>query len=566
MRIAIIPARGGSKGLPRKNLRRLLGKPLILWTVEAALDSASVDRVVLSTDDEEIAACVSGTSDVEVRERPKHLATDEAGTVDVVLDVVDHYALADDDLIVLLQPTSPLRNAVDIDDAMAEYEKGGCDSVVSVRNGDRKAFWTFYLEDGMLRPLFNFPRTHRQTLPPTYLPNGAIYIIGAGDLREQGSFITGRCRPYVMPEGRSVDIDAAKDLVEAQRSLRPLGGVFIGAREIGPGRPVYIIAEAGVNHNGDLDMALKLASEAAAAGADAVKFQTFRTEKVISKSAEKAAYQAGTEGDSQFEMVKRLELPLENFRELRDHCQGLGIEFLSTPFDSDSLDYLVDLGMRAIKVSSCDLNNLPFLETVASKGLPVLLSTGMSTQEEVDRAVDLISAKCPLVIMQCTTNYPSSFSTLNLRVIQTYDERYGIPVGLSDHSPGYVAAVAAVALGANLVEKHFTLDHDLLGPDHRASLDPLELREMIAAVRNTEKVLGDGIKRPCDEEGEIAEVARRSLVTSAPLRRGMVVTSGMLEVKRPGTGIPPDRLDDVIGRKIRRDMGADEVLRWEDLE
>ena len=342
--------------------------------------------------------------------------------------------------------------------------------------------------------------------------------------------------------------------------------VQIGNRIIGSDQPVYIIAEAGVNHNGDLETAIKMVDEAADAGADAVKFQTFSTERVISRSAHKAAYQTGTEGDTQFDMVKKLELPLEDFRTLRSHCERSGIEFLSTPFDDQSLDFLVSAGMRAVKVSSCDINNLPFLDAVAEKHLPILLSTGMSNLDEVDRAVALCSSRCPLVLMQCTTNYPAAFGSLNLRVISAYRKRYGIPVGLSDHSPGSVAPIAAVALGACLIEKHFTLDHSLPGPDHKASLDIDELRQMISAVRNTELALGDGVKRPFAEELEIAEVARRSIVASRRIHRGAEITMEMLEAKRPGTGIPPDRSNSEIGRKARRTIEADEVIAWEDLD
>lgn len=341
----------------------------------------------------------------------------------------------------------------------------------------------------------------------------------------------------------------------------------IGNRTIGEGRPVYIIAEAGVNHNGDMDTALRMIREAAKAGVDAVKFQTFITERGISRSAKKAEYQMATgKEDSQFDMVKRLELPFESFDLLRKECEEQKIEFLSTPFDLPSLDYLVGIGMRAIKVPSGELNNLPFLEAVIEKGLPVLLSTGMAELSEVDLAWKMISARCPMAILQCTTNYPADYDTMNLRVITAYQERYGIPIGLSDHSPGIVAPVVAVALGANIIEKHFTLDKDMPGPDHRASLDIVELKEMVSAVRNAERSLGNGIKRPFQVERDIAGVARKSIVSAVKIPQGAIITREMVEMKRPGTGITPDLMAHVLGRRAKRTIEEDCMLTWEDLE
>jgi N,N'-diacetyllegionaminate synthase len=343
--------------------------------------------------------------------------------------------------------------------------------------------------------------------------------------------------------------------------------VLIGERMVGPGAPCLVIAEAGVNHNGSLDMALRLVDAAAEAGADVVKFQTFKSEQVVSPVAPKANYQLETTGssESQLEMVKKLELPPAAFADIQQHCHRRGIVFLSSPFDRDSVDLLQSLGVVAFKIGSGELTNLPFLSYVAAKGKPLILSTGMSNLDEVAIAVDAVKAagNRDLVVLHCVSNYPAAPSSVNLRAMKTLEEKFAVPVGYSDHTEGIVIPLAAVSLGASVIEKHFTLDRSLPGPDHRASLEPRELAEMVRGIRAVEAALGDGVKKPMDEELSTAAVARRSLVAACDLHAGTVLTENMIAIRRPGTGLSPAFLPQLIGRRLQHDLTAGNLFTLE---
>lgn len=346
--------------------------------------------------------------------------------------------------------------------------------------------------------------------------------------------------------------------------------IKISDRLIGPHQPCFIIAEAGVNHNGDPALARKLVDVAADAGADAVKFQTFRAERIVSADAPKAEYQLQTtdKAESQLDMLRRLELPAEAHRELFECCRKRNILFLSTPFDEQSADFLEELGVAAFKIGSGDLTNLPFLTYVSGKGLPLIVSTGMSTLAEVEAAVEAIGAagNRDVVLLQCVSNYPADAADVNLRAMQTMSAAFGVPVGYSDHTLGIEVAGAAVAMGACVIEKHFTLDRGLPGPDHRASLEPDEMKAMVAGIRKVESALGDGQKRPAASEANTAVVARKSLVAARDITAGTVLTEAMIAMRRPGTGLPPALLKHVIGRTLRTDVGAGTVLRMDMLE
>lgn len=334
--------------------------------------------------------------------------------------------------------------------------------------------------------------------------------------------------------------------------------VQIDCRWIGRGLPTFIIAEAGVNHNGDMKIARQLVNIAAESGADAVKFQTFRAEAMVSPDARKADYQLQTTSanESQFEMLKQLELSVAMHREIHSSCLEKKITFLSTPFDMESVELLDELGVPAFKISSGDLTNLPLLKQVAAKAKPILLSTGMANLAEVAEAFTVVRAagNDQIILLQCVSNYPANPADVNLRAMQTMAEKFNVPVGYSDHTSGIEVALAAVALGACVIEKHFTLDRTLPGPDHRASLEPAELKAMTAAIRKVEAALGDGEKRPAASEVNTASVARRSLFAAVDIAAGMRLTEGMVTVKRPGTGLPPRALDDLIGRILRRNV------------
>lgn len=339
----------------------------------------------------------------------------------------------------------------------------------------------------------------------------------------------------------------------------------------------FIIAEAGVNHNGSETLAARLIETAAASGADAVKFQTFSAEKLVRPGARTARYQQANTGESdQFSMLKALELSSAVFRRLKEHADASGIEFMSTPFDVDAARLLVGLGMRRIKIPSGEINNLPFLADLAAFDLPLVLSTGMADIDEVDEAVETIAATrsrhgfmAPLqerlTLLHCTSNYPARAEDVNLRAMTTLRERFGLPIGYSDHTEGTAIAVAAVAAGAVMVEKHFTLDTSLPGPDHKASLPPGELRRMIQDIRSVEASLGDGVKRPREAELAVREVVRRSVTLLNARRAGEPIARQDLALLRPGSGIAPKDLGKVVGKRAARDLAAGSTLAWEDI-
>jgi N,N'-diacetyllegionaminate synthase len=332
----------------------------------------------------------------------------------------------------------------------------------------------------------------------------------------------------------------------------------IGDRLVGADQPCFVIAEAGVNHNGSLPLALKLVDIAADAGADAVKFQTFKAEKLTTAAAKQADYQVRNLGqaESQLAMLKRLELSPDDHRYLLDRCNRRGILFMSTPFDEDSADFLDDLGMPVIKIPSGEVTNLPFLKHLAAKQRPMILSTGMSALGEVEAAVDtLLAAGNPqFALLQCVSNYPADPCDVNLRAMQTMAAAFGHPVGYSDHTLGIEVSLASVALGACIVEKHFTLDRTLPGPDHAASVEPDELRQLVAGIRHVEAALGTGRKVATASEANTAAVARRSIVASRAIPAGQVITRDDLMARRPGTGLSPAMMDQLEGLTAREDI------------
>ena len=343
--------------------------------------------------------------------------------------------------------------------------------------------------------------------------------------------------------------------------------VKIGNRLIGDAEPCFIIAEAGVNHNGDINLAKKLIDAAKAAGADAVKFQTFKAENVVIEKAEKAEYQKETTGteELQYEMIKKLELTENDFKELADYAKAEKILFLSSPFDKGSVDLLDGMNVPAFKIASGEITNSPLLKHIAKKGKPIILSTGMSTLGEVEEALNVIRSEGieEVILLHCVSNYPARMEDVNLRVMGTLKQAFKLPVGFSDHTLGITVPIAAVALGACVIEKHFTLDRNLPGPDHKASLDPDELNEMVKAIRDVEKALGDGIKKPTKEEEEIKKVVRRSIVAKVDIPEGAIITEEMLDVKRPGAGIETRYFDFILGKKAREGIRSDELIDWD---
>jgi N,N'-diacetyllegionaminate synthase len=346
--------------------------------------------------------------------------------------------------------------------------------------------------------------------------------------------------------------------------------VSIGDRWVGEREPCFIIAEAGVNHNGDVGLAKQLVNAAVAAGADAVKFQTYKTENVVLKTAPKAKYQKNTTdaAESQYQMLKKLELTEQDFVQLMDYCKQQGILFMSTPHDQESMDVLDELGISVFKVGSGDITNIPYLEHMALKGKPIILSTGMSALGEAEEAVDTIlsAANRDLILLHCVSNYPARAEDCNLRAMRTLEIAFNLPVGFSDHTLGIEIPMAAVAMGAKVIEKHFTLDKDMPGPDHKASLQPDELKAMVQGIRKIESALGDGAKKPVPDELDTLAVARKSIVAKVDIAEGEVIRESHLAIKRPGTGIKPKYLDYIVGKKANRNIEVDTLLSWEDIE
>ncbi len=340
-------------------------------------------------------------------------------------------------------------------------------------------------------------------------------------------------------------------------------------KTIGPGHPVFIIAEIGVNHNGDTDLALEMISEAAKAGADCVKFQTFKAERVVIKTAPKANYQllVTDSSESQLEMLRKLELPSDAYKRIITHCENENVIFMSTPYNIEDVDFLDDLGVDAYKLASIHAAEPYFAKYTASKNKPIILSTGMADVAEITECIAAINEgnNSSLAILQCTTNYPSSLEDANLRSISTMQEVFGINVGYSDHTVGNLSTTAAVALGATIIEKHFTTNKQLEGPDQSTSVSPEEFRGLVQAIRHTELALGSGIKEPTPAEIANMKGMRRSIVAKTDIPVNTEIRTEMLTFKRPNTGIPPAKIDNIIGKRTTRAIQSDSIITWEDI-
>lgn len=328
-----------------------------------------------------------------------------------------------------------------------------------------------------------------------------------------------------------------------------------------------IIAEAGVNHNGSLELALKLCDEAKKSGADVVKFQTWKTENIITKNVAQADYQTVNTGivESQFDMLKKLELSYDDFRTIKKHCDKIGIVFSSTADDAESLDFLIDLGIPFIKIGSGEIGNIPYLEYMGKKNMPIIMSTGMSSLSDVDISLRTLkeSGATDITLLHCTTNYPCPYEDVNLLAMTTLKNAFHLPIGYSDHTIGSNVAVASIALGASVIEKHFTLDCKMDGPDHAASTEPREFFEFVQSIRQTERALGNGIKEPTNAEKEISKVVTKRIVASKPIKAGEKFDESNLCVKRNDSGEKADQWKNLIGRTASKDYRRDEGIKIE---
>lgn len=552
--LLVIPARGGSQRIRGKNLRSLAGIPLVGWASRiAAAASGPDDIVVCSTEDGAIAAAATAWG-VGVLERPAELASDTASSVAVALHALDAVEAAGHviDLIALVQPTSPLTDPVDLAAALATARRTGR-SVVSVVPSHPIGWHRGRDADGTL------------SAPPAgdarSLFSGGFYVTTPEALRRSGGFVeAGVTLGHEVPVGCAVDVDREEDLAAAAALLRSrvVPPFALGDGEAVAGRAM-IIAEAGINHDGDPHLAHALIDAAADVGADAVKFQTFVAAALASPTAPTAAYQRERDGgDTQRAMLERLVLPEDAWSGLQAHARERGLVFLSTPFDDASADLLDGLAVSAFKVGSGELTNLPFLSRLAATGRPLIVSTGMATMPEVARAVDAVRAAGdgPLALLHCVSSYPAAPEDANLAAIAMLREAFGVQAGWSDHTAGIDLPVAAVALGAAIIEKHLTLDRSRPGPDHAMSLDPATFAAMVTAVRVTESAIGGHDKAPTAAEREMAMLARRSLHWVRDLPAGSVVRTSDVAAQRPGTGLPPTRAADLVGRPTARAVRA----------
>ena len=565
----LVPARGGSRRIPGKNLREVAGIPLVAHAVRTARLVAPTlpggpHVVACSTDDQHIGAAARAWGG-EVIDRPAELATDTATTVDVVLHALDTQfsPRPKPTTVVVLQPTSPLTESADVLSALEVFDGAGDRGVVSVARTHPVEWHHAREPGGGIQPV--------NAADAGFVLTGAFYISDAERLRSTRNLADpGATLGFEVAPERSVDIDEPSDLLLAEQlaSIRPVARVAVGGRPIDDG-PVFVIAEAGVNHNGDEQLAHRLIEAASATGADAVKFQTFDPEALAAVSTPTAEYQraSGETGD-QRQMLARLALPRDAWPRLQAHAAECGLVFLSTPFDDESARLLDGLDVPAFKVGSGELTNIPFLERLASFGRPLLVSTGMADMLEVAQAVDAIRAagNDHIALFHCVSAYPARLEDANLRAMATMRAAFGVPTGWSDHTPGIELPIAAVALGASMIEKHLTLDRTMSGPDHAASLEPGEFASLVQAIHATESSLGSGQKRPVESERAIAAVARRSLHWHATLPPGHVVTEHDLLALRPGTGVTPARQRELVGRRTARAVEAGAPVAENDLE
>lgn len=347
--------------------------------------------------------------------------------------------------------------------------------------------------------------------------------------------------------------------------------VTIAGKNIGSGYPCFIIAEAGVNHNGDIHLAHKLIDAAVKARADAVKFQSFITEELTTLQTPMTEYQIKTTGKDigQYKMLKSLELTADHQAELKKHCEDAGIIYLCTPYERFSVDILCSISVAGFKIAATDVTNVPFLRYIAGKGLPIILSVGMSTMQETELAVNTLydaGAKNKLILLHCTSAYPSPVEDCNLRVIASLQNKFNCPVGFSDHTVGIYAAQLAAAAGACLIEKHFTLSRDMSGPDHKASLEPNELADLVNSIRRTERMLGDGIKRITPSEAKNKYLLQKSIVAGCHMKAGEIITADKIVCKRPGTGLSPAYFDSIIGKCAKADIAEGQILTYDSIK
>ncbi len=568
--LGIILARAGSKGLPDKCMRLVLGRPMLEYTIDHARGARRLTAALLSTDSPAAAALAKRRRLFTV-ERPPELASDVA-PVDAAarhaLDIWERLHNVRVDAAVLLFGNIPVRAAGAIDAALTLLESSGADSVRSVAPvGKHHPDWTYRLDGDRMRQYRPNTIHRRQELEPLYGLDGAIFAVRREALLSASpddpqSFLGRDRRALVQRAEDSVDVDEIADLYQAEAVLRAARPV---AAESPFARRPFVIAEAGVNHDGCARDALALVDAAVEAGADAVKFQIFTADQLATRSAPPADYQRAARETAQHAMLSRLELDDESFRAIRARCEQRGITFLATPFSLLDVQRLRALRPVAVKLSSTDLDNTPLLRAAAQLDLPLIVSTGAATEDEIAdavREIEHLGARSRAVLLHCVSCYPTPLDSANLLAIPALRERFGLPVGFSDHTISVEVGAWAVAAGAVVLEKHLTLSRSRAGPDHACSLEPREFAKYVAVARAAASALGAGRLGMSPIESDVRSAARKSLVAATNLPAGHVLRPEDVAIKRPAGGLPPLEYDAVVGRTLRVPLAQDAPLSW----
>src|SRR3989344_517687 len=477
------------------------------------------------------------------------------------------------DIIILLQPTSPFRSSGVIRKVLYTIIDENLDSAQTVSEVEQQPYHMFEENDGKLEFVDEKSFRNKSQRKKFYIINGAVYAATRQTIA-QHTLYGKKNKPIQMNKDESLDIDTMDDWKKAEKLLEEKNmyksrELLIADKVISETSPVFIIAEAGVNHNGDIGLAKKLIDVAVNAKADVVKFQTFNALTGTSGSAKKVAYQREGEEDTSTyrDMLSKLQFSDAQWRELAQYAREKRILFMSTASDHESLDVVRRLNVPAYKIGSGHITNLPLLKETARDNKPIIISVGMATYDEIDDAVAIVRSvgNDKIVLLQCVSAYPTRPEDANVRMVSTLRERYPFHVGYSDHTLGNEAIYAAVALGARVIEKHVTLDKTMQGPDHKASFEPEEFKNLVQTIREIEKTMGDGVKRITTEEEALRKQVRRSIVSHAYIPRGTVITAEMIRLKKPETGIKPKHYWDILGKTAARDIPEDTPLQWEDI-
>lgn len=577
--VAIIPARGGSKRIPGKNIKPFFGKPMMQYSIDAALECGLFDQVVVSTDSEEIAAVARKLGASVPALRPAELANDFTPTFPVLMNAIaelipngKEYTYA-----CRITATAPLIDKKYIQQGYELISTKKVCSVLSVTTFPYPIMRAFKLnEQGELRWMWpEHELTRSNDLPEAYHDAALFTWFDVQKFLKNGRTIMPDTLPVRIPRHLVQDIDTPEDWEVAENIFRgqKRGGsvsspaIRIGKREVSESAPCFVISEIGANHNLDINNAYKLIDLSVEAGADAVKFQSYKASTLYSRYVPRRQLEGGGQGPEIYSLIESIQMPYDWHAPLKKYCDQKGIIFLSTPFDHEAVDSLEAVGMPAYKIASSEIGDPLLLKKIARTGKPIIMSTGKADLQEVETALRWIheEGNKQVVLLHCTVSYPAKYEAMNLRAMLTMKEKFQTLVGLSDHNLENITAVAAVAMGAKVVEKHITLSKTMPGPDHKFALEPEEFRQLVDWIRKTEVALGNGVKQLHASEEQGKKLGNRSLHVRDDLKAGHVVRLEDLIVKRPNLGIAPKELDAVVGKKLKRDVKADMWLTWEDL-